>query len=660
MGMSYSKILIFIVIPVVLSGMGVLFPIWTLEFNAPTSGQKWVGISVHALDGIVGPIDQVNIINHYVGLGEIVPEEIIELRILPLVYVGFTILAIASGILRGRRASFIPWLFSLILIIGVLGSIYAFIYNFTNTIDPKAPIKIDNIPIPIVGTDQVGNFKLRASIGLGLYLPLISALIQTPTQIIARLKGARQKKHQESKAKQSTQKQVKPIIRITVTILLILLWMYGFLGQAAAEQVSYDGALQQLIDAVPAGGVLHLKAGRYEGPVGITKSITIEGEGYPVVDGKGKGDVILVKADNVSIFGLKIMNSNPDISRDSAGVKVLGNNSRIVGNIIESTLFGVYLQGARNALVESNTITGFAHKDMNDKGHGVYLWYSFDVTVKNNEIKSFKDGIQIDHSYYSQIEGNTIIISRYGVHLMYSAGIKIIGNSVSRNLVGMALMYSQDLEVLGNTVKENKGVAVSDGIFVRENGDIRIERNAIYGHMNGLIIESSPYPPTAEQIVANNMIAFNFMGVIADSNSGGVFRGNNFIENLEQVSTTGSSVPRILWMGNFWSDYRGLGDITHRLENPLEDLMTDLPQLRVFAYSPAYFSLELFKKSLPAAPKVRATDESPSTKPSENFKSTVSLQGDYNWLFTALLLTFIPLTLILATRRNRIGGYRSR
>ena len=646
MRMSYTRILIFVLLPAILAGAGILFPIWTIEFNSPTYGQKWAGISIHALNGIVGPVDQVNIINHYVGLGEIKPEEIGELRFLPFVYVGFVALVIASGLLRGRRASVVPWLLSFVLVVGMLGLIYVYISNFTHNIDPAAPIKIDRVPIPIIGNDEAGNFKLRASIGLGLYLPLIAALIQTPTLILLSLKAI--------------QRTVKPVIHASITIFILLLLMQGFLAKANAEQVSYGSALQDLVDAVPLGGVLHLGSGTYYGPVKITKPITIEGEGYPIVDGRGEGDVVLVTANGVSILGLKIMNSNPDISRDSAGIKVTANNSRIFGNIIENTLFGVYLQGARYTLVEGNNMIGFSFKDINDKGHAVYLWYSFDATVKENNITSFKDGMQIDHSYDSRFEGNTITSSRYGVHLMYSANIKINGNIVAHNLVGMALMYSQDLEVIQNTVRENRGVAVSDGIFVRENGEAKIERNTIYGHMNGLVIESSPYPPTAEQMVANNMIAFNNVGLVADSNSGGIIQGNNFVENLEQVRVTGASTSRIRWSGNFWSDYRGLGDIAHVVENPLEDLMDDYPQLRVFAYSPAYMSLELFKKSLPAIPKVRAIDNSPSVKPSDNFQASVTLKGDNTWLFTALLLTFAPVTLILvAYRRPRVGGYRS-
>ncbi len=642
---KYARILIFLVIPTVLAGLGILFPMWTIEFNSPVYGQRWAGISVHALNGIVGPVDQVNIINHYVGLGEIKPEEVNEVRILPLVYVGFVALAIAAGILRDKRVSIIPWVLSLIIIVGVLGSIYAFIYTFAHTIDPTAPMKVDRIPIPIIGSDQAGNFKLRASIGLGLYLPLIATLIQTPTPIIARLRGVRQK--------------AKPAIRVPIAILMIALLMQGFLAQVGAEQVSHDQVLQELVDAMPAGGVLHLRSGTYLGPVKITKPFTIEGDGYPIVDGRGEGNVILVTANDVSISGLRIVNSNPDISMDSAGIKVLGNNSRISGNIIENTLFGVYLQGARNALVERNTMAGFTFKDMNDKGHGVYLWYAFDAAVKDNGITGFKDGIQIDHSYTSRIEGNKITSSRYGMHLMYSEQLKIIGNVISENLVGMAIMYSQNLEVTDNTVKENKGLAISEGIVVRESGDISVERNTIYGHLNGLTLEYSPYPPRAVQIIRDNMIAFNYVGVVIDSNSGGLIQRNNFVENLEHVKITGASAPRVRWTGNFWSDYRGLGDVAYKIENPLQDITDDFPQLSVFAFSPAYLSLELMKKALPINARARAVDDAPMTKPSQTLASA-GFQRDYAWLLTAALLTFAPILSILTIlRRSSIGNHRS-
>ncbi|MBM3897873.1 MAG: nitrous oxide reductase family maturation protein NosD [Thaumarchaeota archaeon] len=630
----------FVAILSIFTSLGAFFPLWTIEFNAPVLGQKWASVYVHPLNGVIGDINNINIINHYVGLAEINLDSIVELTYLPIIYPILSILTVVAGLFYGRRYGTIAWLIFLIVIIGMPIMVYLWLYNFTHVIQPGAPIKIEPFDPPFIGEYKIANFQIRSYFGLALYLPALSCILLIPPPLGTRLK------HMIIRTKTKS----------PLAVLLLLILFPNMIAYAEAK--TQDSSLQELIDSTPAGGTLMLKAGTYYGPVRIIKPIGIVGEGLPVVDGRGHGDVILIETNDVTITGLRVRNSNPEISKESAGIKILANNSRIIGNLIEDTLFSVYLQGAHNTIVERNQMTGFPTKNVNDKGHGVYLWYSFNSSVIGNVIQSVKDAINADHSYNSRIAENKMSYSRYGVHLMYSDGFSVISNTIDRNLVGMALMYSSDLMISRNVVKENKGVAVSHGIFVRECGNIVIEQNLILGHMNSLIIESTPSPPSSSQTIRNNSIAFNYVGIQIDSNSGGKVYQNNFFENLEQVKLVGSG-SRIDWQGNFWSDYRGLGDIAHKVENPLHDLMDTHPQLMVFAYSPAYTSLELFKKSLPAMPKVRAIDNSPLVKPSENFQASVAPKGDNTWLFAALLLTFAPVTLILAAhRRPRVGGNR--
>ncbi|HIQ29583.1 MAG TPA: hypothetical protein EYH45_03365 [Candidatus Caldiarchaeum subterraneum] len=437
-----------------------------------------------------------------------------------------------------------------------------------------------------------------------------------------------------------------------ITLILILLAS----SLSSAESTQDRRGLQHIIDEAEPWSVVFIPEGVYYGPAVVDKPLHIVGVNYPLVDGRGLGDVIVVNSSYVVVEGLRIVNTDDWYGSDAAAVKVHeASNVIIRNNIIEDALYGVFLLNTRDTLVENNTITGMGNKPINDRGHGIYLWYSFNVTVRNNKIKGCKDGIYNDHSYNSIVTSNMVTNSRYGIHLMYSDNYTIAGNVIKGNLVGMALMYSLNLLVVDNLVGENRGVVVSEGFFLREAGDVYMLNNTIYGHLIGLDITYTPYPPATTQLyVKNNLIAFNYIGVSIDSESRGYFINNSLIENLQQVELIGPSMPRTIWLGNYWSEYAA-GRGIYRVADPLEDLLSRYGLLRAFIYSPAYLTLETMKKAFPADVRVKAVDESPSPKPLHTLENTHSMEA--LWLLAAFTLTAAPVSAVILVSR---GGSRVR
>ncbi len=442
--------------------------------------------------------------------------------------------------------------------------------------------------------------------------------------------------------------------------LLTVLVLLSILTTPRVVMGENTSKLQQLINEAKPYDVLEIPPGTYYGPIVVDKPLTLVGRDYPTIDGQEVSDVVVIEANDVVLDGFRIINSNIWYGSEAAGVKIRGNNSKLINNIFEDTLFGIYIEGAYNTTVANNTILGMPQKHINDRGHGIYLWYAFGSLIINNTIREAKDGIYNEHSYYTKIIQNKITKSRYGIHLMYSANYEILNNTVVGNLVGMALMYSQNLTVKFNMVGENKGMAVSEGIFLRESGNVTLEYNMIYGHYLGLDITYSPYPPeTTYLTVKNNTVAFNYVGVSLDVDSRGEFYGNNFVENLEQVMLIGRGDTIAYWRGNFWSDYRGIEGQPYKAEDPLEDLMDNYPYLRIMMYSPAYMMLEVMKKAIPMGARVKAVDEQPRTEIS--FMPTPSAEGDVSWLIAAAALTISPASLIIvALRGGFYGGNRGR
>jgi nitrous oxidase accessory protein len=126
----------------------------------------------------------------------------------------------------------------------------------------------------------------------------------------------------------------------------------GSTGIARASQT-----LQQMIDATDENGLLSPPPGTYQGPILIDKPITLDGAGKVTVDAGGKGSVIVIKTDGVTLSGLRLINSGESHNDIDAGVQVRGNFNVIRDNVIENSLFGVDLQQSNNNVVRRNRIS---------------------------------------------------------------------------------------------------------------------------------------------------------------------------------------------------------------------------------------------------------------------------------------------------------------
>lgn len=165
-----------------------LMPIWTIDLNAPQYPEGigleiWVnkitGTNVHDLHNI-------NKLNHYIGMKEIVPEAIPELSYMPYIIIFLSIFGIAASILK-KRYLIIIWL-SLILLFMSAGlyDFYLWGYEYGHNLDPNAPIKVPGMTYqpPLIGSKKLLNmtsvsFPAFGSLMIGITFILgLSVLIR--------------------------------------------------------------------------------------------------------------------------------------------------------------------------------------------------------------------------------------------------------------------------------------------------------------------------------------------------------------------------------------------------------------------------------------------------------------------------------------------------
>jgi copper chaperone NosL len=127
---------------------------------------------------LTGDLQEINTLNHYIGMHPLDAEHFAELRILPYSFALGGLLCLLAAALRRR------WTTTLVLAGGVfsgLGSmaiLFYELYTYGHDLDAKAAIKIKPFMPPPIGTNQLANFHVTSFFHLGsiLFIAAIAAL----------------------------------------------------------------------------------------------------------------------------------------------------------------------------------------------------------------------------------------------------------------------------------------------------------------------------------------------------------------------------------------------------------------------------------------------------------------------------------------------------
>jgi len=363
--------------------------------------------------------------------------------------------------------------------------------------------------------------------------------------------------------------------------------------------------LQPLIDATEEGGTLTPPPGVYAGPVIIEREINLDGAGQVTIDAGGKGSVIVIRADGVTVRNLRLTNSGESHNDLDSGVQVRGRFNVIKDNVIDDCLFGVDLQQSENNVVRRNRISSKPF-DLGQRGDAIRLWYSFHNQITDNTITDSRDTV-VWYSAENTISRNNTSNSRYSLHFMYSRYNLVEDNHYVNNTVGIFLMYSDGVVVRNNYIAHASG-PTGVGIGFKETSDLTIENNEILYCASGLYIDVSPFQPDTTNRFDNNLIAYNGIGIrfLNDWHSN-IFRDNRIIDNLSQVIVSGGKTAnRNEWRGNYWSDYQGfdqdgdgIGDSPYEAWAYADRLWRDEPYAQFFKGSPMLEVLDFLERLAP-------------------------------------------------------------
>ncbi|MFC2103479.1 hypothetical protein ACFLSS_03515 [Bacteroidota bacterium] len=176
-----TKPKIIVIIASLLLLLTFVFPLWYIDLEAPQYPEG-IGLEIW-VNKITGqnPHDLANIngLNHYIGMKEIEPESIPELKIMPYLMIFMLLFGLISGII-GKRSLVYIWivLFFIMAAVG-LYDFYMWEYDYGHNLNPQAAIKIPGMAYqpPLIGSKMLLNFNAISMPHIAAYILAFSAIL---------------------------------------------------------------------------------------------------------------------------------------------------------------------------------------------------------------------------------------------------------------------------------------------------------------------------------------------------------------------------------------------------------------------------------------------------------------------------------------------------
>jgi len=140
------------------------FPLWSVRLTAPQYPEGLgMNIRINTVEGATeNDLNNINNLNHYIGMKRIEPEAIPELRIMPWIVAGIIVTGLATAAFAKRSLLYV-WAagFLAIAVVGLI-DFWMWEYDYGHNLDSEhAIIKIPGMSYqpPLIGAKQLLNFR---------------------------------------------------------------------------------------------------------------------------------------------------------------------------------------------------------------------------------------------------------------------------------------------------------------------------------------------------------------------------------------------------------------------------------------------------------------------------------------------------------------------
>jgi len=162
-------------------GLMYVFPIWTIDLDAPQypEGMGMV-IKINTIEGKKEhDLNNINNLNHYIGMRRIVPESIPEMELMPKIVAVLMVLGSLVALV-GRKKVLYGWVvvFIGIALVGMF-DFWKWEYDYGHNLDEEhAIIKIPGMSYqpPLIGSRQILNFKAHSWPAVGGWAAILAGV----------------------------------------------------------------------------------------------------------------------------------------------------------------------------------------------------------------------------------------------------------------------------------------------------------------------------------------------------------------------------------------------------------------------------------------------------------------------------------------------------
>jgi len=166
---------IFIVLATLAILPSIVLPTWEITLNAP---QYPEGLTMEIYPHTVeGDIQEINLLNHYIGMQEISPDEFPEFRFIPFFILRFFALAVLAALVARMPVAALGWIDFVVFGGVMLYTFHHWLYQYGHDLSPDAPINMDPFTPGMLGTTEVANFSVTSLPASGAILMGLAGLI---------------------------------------------------------------------------------------------------------------------------------------------------------------------------------------------------------------------------------------------------------------------------------------------------------------------------------------------------------------------------------------------------------------------------------------------------------------------------------------------------
>lgn len=633
--------------------LSMFLPLWQLKLVAP---QYPSGLYLKAYGyRMEGDIEEINRLNHYIGMKIIEPDSVWELKLFLIAMPIIVAITLAAAFLARRSLHrnllrallWAPPLF-------FLADLQYWLYDFGHNLDPKAALRMEPFTPKVVGPTRVMNFGADTMVDWGFGAMVGAAFVVTFGPAIARWLVASWKNTGTAAA---------------AGLLFLCAVSVALLPQPSSA-ASAIGTIREAIERAAPGDTVVIPSGVYHEQLTIDKPLTLLGEGRPIIDGGGRGDVVVIAAEGVTLRGFVIQGSARDVVREPAAIRVIASHATIEENEFRDVLYGISLLNSNGHVVRNNRISSIPDLPPERRGHAIYLFNASDCLIEGNVIRYGKDGLFLGFANRNLLRHNDVTGVRYGIHYMYANDNEFTNNRFRDNIAGAAIMFSRGIVLRENEMAYNRSGASGYGILLKDVDNVTIEGNYIHHNRLAITADGAPGSPQGFVVVRRNFIGYNQVAVELFTTADITFTENAFVGNLEEVRTLGGDIARrnrwaVDGRGNYWDGYRGfdadgdgVGDIVYEYKDQFADLRDEAAVIQAYAFTAAHAAIQLASRWFPSLrPEVRLVDPAPLMEPPVQLASRE--RGDVSSVGVAAAVAALGVLPLLAGRRLRLAG-RSR